>query len=80
MVEYRRDDIYELRIRYGSVNYRILYLFYERTTAVLSHAITKERDVPQKEIDVAVLQKLTFINDPALHTADLEWQDEEQNN
>ena len=37
-----RNGIYELRIRKGRVNYRILYFFHGRNLAILGHALTKE--------------------------------------
>ena len=40
--DFLRDGIYELRIRKGRVNYRILYFFHGRGMAILGHAITKE--------------------------------------
>ena len=36
-----RDGIYELRIRKGHVNYRILYFFHGRDLAILGHATPK---------------------------------------
>jgi len=44
--DYLRDDIYELRSRLGSVNYRVLYFFHGRNVAVVSHGFTKEAEVP----------------------------------
>src|SRR5215813_12378734 len=44
--DYLRDGIYELRIRKGHVNYRILYFFHGRTVSVVSHGLTKEAAVP----------------------------------
>ena len=61
------DGIYELRVRYGHVNYRILYFFHERC-AVISHGLTKEDVVPQKEIDLALARKAKFEQDPSKHT------------
>src|ERR1700730_10420052 len=49
-----RDGIHELRANYGHVQYRVLYFFRGRTTAVLAHAITKKGKVPDVEIDRAV--------------------------
>ena len=42
-----RDGIYELRVRLGSVNYRMLYFFHGRVAAVVSHGLTKEKAVPR---------------------------------
>ena len=63
-----RDGIYELRARHGRVNYRILYFFHGRNVAVLTHAITKEDEIPHVEINRAVGRKRTFIAGPAAHT------------
>ena len=59
-----REEIYELRIGLQGTNYRILYFFHGRTAAVLSHGIVKEREVPAKEIDVALRRKRRFEKDP----------------
>ena len=55
--DYLRDGIYELRASYQGVHYRLLYFFAGKAVAVLSHGITKEREVPDKEIDRAVQRK-----------------------
>ncbi len=52
--DYLRDDIYELRIGYQGINYRILYFFHERTAAIVSHGLVKELQVPPREIDLAI--------------------------
>lgn len=67
-----RDGIHELRVRVGSVNYRLLYGFHEvngqQTIAVLVHGLTKERAVPPEEIDLAVRRHAAFAADPQKHT------------
>jgi hypothetical protein len=55
-----RDGIYELRVGLQGVNYRILYFFHCKVEAVISHGITKERQVPPEEIDLAVERKARF--------------------
>ena len=67
---YLRDGIHELRIRYQSVNYRILYFFHKETEAiaVLAHGITKEDNVPDVEIDIALKRKAKFQKYPEVHT------------
>ncbi len=70
--DYLRDDIYELRIAYRSIQYRLLYFFYRRNTAVISHGIVKEQRVPPGEIDLAVQRKRTFEQNPEQHTYSLE--------
>lgn len=65
--DYLRDGIYELRASRQGVNYRMLYFFYGRSAVVVSHGITKEREVPPKEIDLAVRRKTAFELDPERH-------------
>ncbi len=65
--DYLRDEIYELRWRFQSVNYRILYFFYGQEIVVLSNGLTKENIVPPKEIDAAILRKSVFEKDPMKH-------------
>lgn len=62
-----RDGIHELRARHLNVNYRILYFFHDGV-AVLSHGITKEDVVPDREIDLAVRRKKAFATNPDQHT------------
>ena len=59
-----RDGIYELRVGFQGVNYRILYFFHGKGEAVISHGITKERAVSPKEIDLAVDRKVRFERVP----------------
>ena len=66
--DYLRDGIYELRVRVGSVNYRMLYFFHENIAAVVSHGLTKEKRVSPKDIDRAVAAKQRFVQDPRRHT------------
>ena len=63
-----RDGIYELRIRKGRVNYRILYFFHGRSLAILDHALTKEDKVPGADIKRAIRRKKAFEADPAGHS------------
>ena len=65
--DYLRDDIYELRVRRGRVNYRMLYFFHQGK-AVVSHGLTKEDAVPDREIKVAVERKRMFEQDSQRHT------------
>ena len=55
--DYLRDGIFELRARYQGIHYRILYFFSGKAAVVLSHGITKEREVPAKEIDRAIQRR-----------------------
>jgi phage-related protein len=66
--DYLRDGIYELRVRFQRLNYRILYFFYENQVVVLTHGFKKEKEVPSKEIDRAVDLKMRFEANPQTHT------------
>jgi phage-related protein len=66
--DYLRDGIYELRVGLRGVNYRMLYFFHGRVAAVLAHALTKEREVPPRDIDEAIRRKREFDQDPERHT------------
>lgn len=66
--DYLRDKIYELRIGFQGINYRILYFFYENTAAVVSHGIVKEKQVPTVEVDKAVKRRSLFISNPTKYT------------
>lgn len=65
---YLRDGVYELRVGLQGINYRILYFFHGNTAAVVSHGLTKEREVPPREIDLAVGRKKSFERNPKRHT------------
>jgi phage-related protein len=66
--EYLRDGIYELRVGYRGVNYRMLYFFHGTTTAVVSQGLVKERTIPPIEIRKAVERKKKFERNPKRHT------------
>jgi phage-related protein len=66
--DYLRDGIYELRVGFRGVNYRMLYFYSGRQVAVVSHGIVKERVVPPKEIDLAVRRMNRFRANPASHS------------
>ena len=55
--DFLRDGIYELRSSYQGVHYRMLYFFAGKAVVVLSHGLTKEREVPPRDIDQAVRRK-----------------------
>lgn len=65
--DYLRDGIYELRARRGHVNYRILYFFYGRNIAILTHALTKEQKVSAMDIDRALQRKRQYEQAPQRH-------------
>jgi phage-related protein len=66
--DYLRDGIYELRVRFGTMNYRILYFFYGTAAVVVSHGISKENRVPPGEIEKAVERKGKFEGNPQSHS------------
>ena len=66
--DFLRDGIYELRVRRGSVNYRLLYFFHGRTVSVVSYGLTKEASVPATDINRAISAKAEFTANPAAHT------------
>jgi hypothetical protein len=66
--DYLRDGIHELRVGLQGVNYRILYFFYGQAAVVLSHGLTKEDVVPPNEIDLAIVRKQKFEQDPSKHS------------
>lgn len=59
-----RDGVYELRLAYLGVNYRILYGFVGKDLVLVSHGITKEKKVPAKEIDLACIRLKKFGTNP----------------
>lgn len=66
--DYLRDGIYELRMRVGRVNYRILYGFCGTNAVLLSHGCTKEATMPSKEIERAIANLKAYRADPVSHT------------
>ena len=64
LADYLEEDIYELRIRQGRVNYRILYFFHGRHVAVLAHTLTKEDVIPRADLERAKERKQHFMADP----------------
>lgn len=66
--DYLGDGIYELRIRLGSVNYRLLYFFHGRTVSIVAHGLTKEDVVPAADIKKAIARKAAFTAYPIAHT------------
>lgn len=66
--DFLQDGIYELRAKQGHVNYRILYFFHGKNVAVLSHSLTKEREVPAADLKRALNRKKAFEANPTKHT------------
>ena len=54
--------------RRGRVHYRILYFFHGRDLAVLAHAITKEDEVPDADIERAIRRRKAFASNLPAHT------------
>ena len=65
--DYLRDGIYELRAALQGIQYRMLY-FFHGVQAIISHGLIKQREVPQKEIDLAIKRKVRFETNPLKHT------------
>lgn len=65
--DYLRDKIHELRAAFQRIQYRMLY-FFHRDKGIISHGLTKEREVPSTEIELAVNRRERFIKDPSKHT------------
>lgn len=63
-----RDGIYELRISFRRVQYRILYFFHGQNVTILTHGLVKEGKVPDVEIKRAIERKKKFEADPKKHT------------
>ena len=55
--DHLRDGIYELRASLQGVHYRVLYFFSGKAVVVLSHGLTKEREVPVRDIELAFERK-----------------------
>lgn len=66
--DYLRDGIYELRFKHLKVQYRILYFFLGKQVIVSSSLITKEKEVPQKEINKCISNKKLVESDFDLYT------------
>jgi hypothetical protein len=48
--------------------FSILYFFHGRVAAILAHGWTKRDRVPSADIDMALLRKQRYEQDPGLHT------------
>ena len=75
--DFVREGLYELRARQGRVNYRILYFFHGRNVAILVHALTKQGEIPEADIERALRRKVSFEQDPERHTYEEEESDGE---
>jgi phage-related protein len=70
--DYLCDGIYEPRAKQGHIQYRILYFFHQRHTAILAHSLTKEDPIPGVEIERAIKRKKLFESNPRKHTYEAE--------
>ena len=66
--DFLRDGIYELRVGFWGVNFRMLYFFHGKMVVVLSHGLVKEREVPPKEINNAIERKHRFESNAEKYT------------
>ena len=66
--DYLRDEIYELRLRTGRLNYRVLYSFVGQNVVLLSHGCCKEKKVPEDEINRAIKNRENYLSEPQAHT------------
>ena len=68
--DYLRDGIYELRASYQGVHYRMLSFFPGQRVVVLSHGLTTEQQVPEKELDRAIERKKQVQTNFAKHATE----------
>lgn len=68
LVENLGGGLYELRVRVGRQNYRVLYFFHGRNAVVLAHALTKEDVIPRSDLNRALGRKELFEQDPGAHS------------
>jgi phage-related protein len=67
--DYLRDGIYELRARFHKTRYRMLYFFYGRDRAIITHGFVKQSNkVPDREIEKSVRMKNRYSEDPESHS------------
>jgi phage-related protein len=74
-----RDGVYELRTEVRNVHYRLLYGFVGKNVAVVSHGLTKEAKVPDRDIDLAADRIARVRQSPQKHTATREVIDGQEN-
>lgn len=67
IADYLRDGIYELRLSYRNLNYRILYAFVGPNIALLTQGLVKESKVPMSEIRLALRRKQNYETNPDEH-------------
>jgi len=74
-----RDGVYELRTEVRNVHYRLLYGFIGKDLAVVAHALTKEAQVPDRDIDLAAARLERVRQSPQKYTAARECIDGQEN-
>ena len=62
-----RNKIRELRPSRQGIHYRILYFMYGNT-GVLAHGCIKVKEVPDKDIAIAVERRRLYFKNPPAHT------------
>ena len=72
-----REGIHELRIRQGTVQYRILYFSGLEREIVFVHGLRKEREIPEMDIRRALKRKSIYETDPTRFRHEQE-EDEDQ--
>lgn len=65
--EYIRDEIYYLRIKNGTVRYRIFYFFHSKKGVILHGFKKKQKKAPENEIRKAIAEKTEYETDTTKH-------------
>ena len=60
-------DIWSLRFKRGKVNYRILYAFCGQNVVLLTNGTTKEKQIPNVEIERAKRYLANYRSNPERH-------------
>ena len=68
LVDYLRDDIYEVRVSHKRIQYRVLYFFDGKKYIILTHGFMKERKVPELEIKKAIEYKMKYLRNREMYT------------
>lgn len=66
--DFLRDKIYELRTALQGVKYRMLYFFHDNLGVVAHGLIKTGKEVPPKDINLAVERKEKYGKNPLKHT------------
>lgn len=65
--DYLREGIYELRVGFQGIHYRILYFFEGKDVVIVTHGLIKEDVVPPREIDLAIRRRDVYRTNPQQH-------------